>query len=169
MIEIAICQTDPHAALGPLAEIITPPETFGDRRFFTDAIIASGSGLAPVFHTNRVAPSCLPLVVDRLERHPHAAQAFMPLDVSRYVVLVAPDTGAGAPDLGRACAVMLSGNRGILYRPGTWHMGMSVLDGPGVFAVLMWRGRTDDDVHHEIEGLRITSDNDKINQGRNVA
>lgn len=169
MIEICIPQTDPQTALGGLAEIIAPPEAFGERRFFTEAITALGAGLSPVFHTNRVAPSRLPLVVERLERHPHAAQAFMPLDVSRYVVLVAPDTGAGAPDVGKACAVLLTGNQGILYRPGTWHMGMSVLDGPGVFAVLMWRGRSDDDVLQPIEGLRITAGNAQTNPGRDLA
>lgn len=155
--------------LEPLASLIAAPDRAGERRFFDEAVTDAGPGLAPVFHTNFVVPATLPLVVERLEHHPHAAQAFVPLDVSRYVAVIAPDTGAGAPDLSLARAFILSGQYGILYRPGTWHLGATVLDRPGTFAVLMWRGRADDDVFAPTHNLRITMPDSQAAEGREVA
>ena len=59
-------------------------------------------------------------------------------EVSRYVVTVAPSDAFGRPIVAEARAFVVGGGRGIVYRCGTWHAGMSVLDRPARFAVLIW-------------------------------
>jgi len=108
-----------------------------------------------VFHTNRVPRSNLPLTVDKLEHHPHAAQAFVPLDVARYLVVVAPSDDAGQPVLEQAEAFIVPGELGVVFAPRVWHAGATVLDRDGSFAVLMWRGAADDDVFLPIAPLAI--------------
>ncbi|MGZ9810851.1 ureidoglycolate lyase [Pseudoroseicyclus sp. H15] len=134
-------------SFAPFGEFIDPPAE-GDRRHFYSAHFDPPPGQsAPVLHTNRVMHSQLPLTCDLIERHPHAAQVFLPLDVARYAVLVMPSAENGAPLPERAQAFLVPGTRGVVYRPGTWHMGATSFDQVGHFAVLMWRGgpRADDE------------------------
>jgi ureidoglycolate lyase len=98
------------------------------------------------------------LQVSLLEHHPHANQAFIPLDVSRYLVTVAPSDAAGQPILDKLESFLVPGNLGVVYRQGVWHAGASVLDRAGNFAVLMWRGAPDDDVMLPIEPVTIEMD-----------
>jgi ureidoglycolate lyase len=80
---------------------------------------------------------------------------FLPVDVDHYVVTVMP--GQDMPDPTGAVSVILPGTVGIVYRPGAWHAGMTVLDRPGHFAVLMWRGAADDDRFADIPPLTIVA------------
>jgi len=134
-------------------EVIDRPAQTGERAFYSRWL--GGAGLAPVFHVNNVPVSTMPAVVDRLERHPHAAQCFVPLDVSRYIVTVAPSLPDGSPDLTRVESFLVPGTLGVVYAPGVWHAGMSVVDRAGAFAVLMWRGANDDDVFTDISPLHL--------------
>lgn len=128
------------AAFAPYGVIMRPPEAAGTRRLFGDALTDRPEGAAPALHVNAVPHSMLPLTVARMERHPFAAQCFVPLDVTRYVVLVMPEASDGGPDAARAMGFVLPGTRGVIFHPGTWHLGATVLDRQGSFAVLMWRG-----------------------------
>ena len=74
------------AAFAPFGALIQPPQNPGDRRMFSDWLVPV-EGLTLQFHINHVLPSPLPLQLTQVERHPHAAQAFVPLDVSRYGVI----------------------------------------------------------------------------------
>lgn len=80
-----------------------------------------------------------PVKVELLERHEFSSQTFMPLDVGRWLVVVAPHAKTGGPDLTGVRAFLASGKQGVTYRPNTWHHGLTVLDRPGRFAVFMWR------------------------------
>jgi ureidoglycolate lyase len=133
---------------------VEPPAHPGDRRLYSDWL-APVPGLALQFHMNHVAPSALPLQIAQVEAHPHAAQVFLPVDVDRYVVTVMP--GGDTPDPAGAVAVVLPGTVGIVYRPGVWHAGMTVLGRSGHFAVLMWRGAADDDRFAAIPPLTLTA------------
>lgn len=136
----------PDAALfAPFGEFIDVPAQVGVRRMYSEWL-SPVSGMALQFHTNRVAASTLPLRVDRVERHPHAAQLFLPLVVSRYVVTVMAADAAGAPAPASARAFLLPPTLGVVYRTGVWHAGMTALDSDASFAVVMWRGAADDDV-----------------------
>lgn len=141
---IPLGPVDP-AAFAPFGSIVQPPADLGQRAFFSDHLHQRAEGSAPVLHVNHFAPSTLRLTVTRLERHPVASQVFIPLDVSRYLALVMPSDASGAPDPSRALAMLMPGTLGIIYSPGVWHLGATVLDRPGSFAVLMWRGGRDPD------------------------
>jgi ureidoglycolate lyase len=141
----------------PFGSFVTPPDAEGARSFYSGHLTAQAPGSAPVLHVNHVPASRLPLEVTRVECHPHAAQCFVPLDVSRYAVLVMPSDADGLPALDRARAYLLPGTTGVIYAPGVWHMGATVLDRPGHFTVLMWRGGAEpDDEFREISPLSLT-------------
>ncbi|MGB3025128.1 ureidoglycolate lyase [Paradevosia shaoguanensis] len=143
-------------SFAPFGTLIERPAAAGSRQFYSNWL--GGTGLAPVFHVNHIPPVTLPTTVGKLERHPHAAQCFVPLDVSRYLVTVAGSMGDGRPDLDAMRSYILPGSLGVIYAPGVWHAGASVLDRTGAFAVLMWRGANNDDVFIDIEPVQLISE-----------
>jgi ureidoglycolate lyase len=145
-------------AFAPYGRIVMPPETAGERQFYSYALHMRAEASAPVLHVNHVLPQALPITVDMVERHPHAAQCFFPLDVSRYVVMVMPSDQTGAPDPDRALAYLMPGSMGVIYNPGIWHLGATVIDRAGHFVVLMWRGgRLPDDAFRPIRPITLTA------------
>ena len=141
-------------AFAPFGTFIDVPAQAGERRLYSEWLSPVG-GLLPQLHTNRVAASVLPLTLDRVERHPHAAQAFVPLQVTRYVITVMASDAAGRPDPASARAFLMPRTLGVIYRVGTWHAGITVLDDEASFAVLMWRGAPDDDLFATIPPLIV--------------
>ena len=131
-------------AFAPFGAFLEPPADIGGRAMFSDWL-EPVEGRAQHYHLNRAPTTSLPVVVERVECHPHAAQLFLPVGVSRYLVTVMPSDEVGAPDPTRALAFVVPGTMGVAYHPGTWHAGISVLDGGASFAVMMWRGGDDDD------------------------
>ncbi len=127
-------------AFAPYGQLVLPPSEPGKRLFFSDTLQAHPPASAAVLHVNHVAASSLPLDVSGIERHPHAAQCFFPIDVSRYAVLVFPSDADGHPLRERGLAFLMPGTVGVIFNPNVWHLGATVLDRPGHFAVLMWRG-----------------------------
>jgi ureidoglycolate lyase len=81
-----------------------------------------------------------------MERHRYSTQTFLPLDVERYVVVVAPHSADGTPDMRQARVFVVPSDTGISYGADTWHHPMIVLDRPGCFAVLLWRDGTSNDI-----------------------
>ncbi len=142
-------------SFAPFGEVIRQPAEAGERRFFSEFLGSENPACRPVFHTNLVKPASLPHRVNRLEQHPHANQAFVPLDVSRYLVVVAPSNNEGQPLLDGMEAFLVPGHLGVIYRAGVWHAGASVLDRSGSFAVLMWRGAEDDDVFLDVPATSL--------------
>ncbi len=142
----------------PYGSFVEPPPVAGQRAFFSDHLVPRAEASAPVLHVNHVAPSALPLTVTRLERHPHAAQIFIPLSVSRYVTLVMPSDANGEPLPDQALGFLMPGTVGVVYHPGVWHAGATVLDATGHFAVLMWRGAANDDEFCTIPSLQLSAD-----------
>lgn len=140
-------------AFAPYGQFITRPAAHGQRQFYSDTLPVAG--LSPVLHTNFNRPTPLPATIGKLERHPHAAQAFIPLDVARYIVTVCPALADGSPDLDRVLSFAMPGTEGVIYARGVWHAGASVLDCDGSFAVLMWRGQANDDEIIEISPLTL--------------
>jgi len=81
-----------------------------------------------------------------MERHRHSSQTFFPLDVARYVVIVAPRGAHEKPDMSRARAFLVPGDTTITYAADCWHHPMIALDRPACFSVLMWRDGTPNDM-----------------------
>ena len=113
------------------------------RTYLSDTL-ANGRAHAPVsLAIATVVPKAtFPLDVKVLERHEHSSQTFIPLHVSRYLVLATLDAPGGGPDLSRLRAFVARAGQGVTYAMGTWHHPLTVLDGPASFAVLMWRDGT---------------------------
>ncbi|SEQ40435.1 ureidoglycolate lyase [Devosia sp. YR412] len=158
--QLRIRQDISDETFAPFGTLITRPAEAGQRQFYSDWLGSASSGLAPVFHVNRIEPVRLPGRLDKLEKHPHAAQAFVPLDVSRYLVTVAPSLASGQPDLSAVAVFELPSTLGVIYGRNVWHGGASVLDRTGSFAVLMWRGAADDDVFLPIPAIEILPSDD---------
>ena len=146
-------EPDP-VAFASYGALIEGPSLHGDRRLYSDWL-APVPGLRLQFHINSVAKSDLPVTLDRIERHPNAAQVFIPLNVGRYLVTVMPCKESGRPDPAGALSMVLPGTVGVVYRSGCWHAGVTVIDRDAQFAVLMWRGAEDDDVFEEVPPFTI--------------
>lgn len=95
-------------------------------------------GARPVLTLIRVAPRQVPLEVTMMERHPHSSQTFIPMKVTRYLVIVAPKQPDGGPDLAAIRAFVVTADQGVSYHPDTWHHGLAVIDDEGEFTVLTW-------------------------------
>jgi ureidoglycolate lyase len=80
----------------------------------------------------------LPLRIDALERHEFSSQTFVPIEIGRWLIVVAPSAAPGRPDAKRAQAFLASPRQGISYRPDTWHSGLHVFDKVARLAVFMW-------------------------------
>ncbi len=74
-----------------------------------------------------------PITLDMVERHPEGSQAFLPMNLTPFVVVVAPDEG-GTP--GRPRAFITTPGQGVNYARGTWHGVLTPLHTPGLFAVV---------------------------------
>ena len=147
-------RAEPLTALqfAPFGDVLRNDDGATRRKFYPDAT-RTGDGAGELrFSVSRVEPVPEPLSIVRLERHPFAAQTFIPLEVSRWVVIVAPDLPDGSPDIARLRAFIAAPGTGVSYRRGTWHHGTTVLDATAQFGVVMWRRTThDDDEFYDLE------------------
>ena len=132
-------------AFAPFGQVIVAPEKPG--RAFLGSLIENRRDAAALdFSLTHTAASALPFEAKLMERHPLSSQAFLALDVARFLVIVAPTIEDG-PDMSRAQAFIGSAGQALVYAPGTWHHGMVALDHPGRFAIIMWcaeDGRNDE-------------------------
>ena len=125
------------AAFAPFGQLLEQPAS-GSRDDYVGKIEADQTGRRANLAVIRATPRPLPLHIDAMERHPHSSQAFMPLAVERYLVLVCPSQADGEPDLDRLEAFICRGGQGINYNRGTWHHPMTTIGAPGTFTMLMW-------------------------------
>jgi ureidoglycolate lyase len=90
-----------------------------------------------------------PLTSELMERHEFSSQTFIPVDVGRWLIVVAPHAAPGknegGPDMAEARAFIADGTTGVTYKANTWHHGLTTLDKPGRFAVFMWKAGTRDE------------------------
>lgn len=78
-------------------------------------------------------PRALPYEFALVERHPEGSQAFLPMTMSPFLVIVARDED-GVP--GRPLAFLTAPGQGINLHRGTWHGVLTPLAAPGLFAVV---------------------------------
>ena len=105
----------------------------------------------------RASPATLPLKVTDMERHAFSSQAFFPLNVEKYLVMVAPAADQNTPDITRLQAFAVAGHQGVNYNAGTWHHPLATLGQAGEFAVLMWEdgGERDTDWSKVAEDVTV--------------
>ncbi|MBV8169560.1 MAG: ureidoglycolate lyase [Alphaproteobacteria bacterium] len=126
-------------AFAPFGDVIDVPSEPG-RTYYDDALGNLRPGAQPSLSLAVKAETPdRPLKAEMLERHEFSSQTFVPIDVARWLIVVAPHAAAGGPDFAGLKAFIATGQQGVTYKPNTWHPGLTVLDKPGRFAVFMWR------------------------------
>jgi ureidoglycolate lyase len=83
--------------------------------------------------------------ITALERHAHSTQSFLPIKAGRWPVLVAPTAADGTPDMLGARAFVAGPEDAICIGRNVWHAGLTVLDQPAEFGMLMWKADAGDD------------------------
>ncbi|SMO57968.1 ureidoglycolate lyase [Thalassovita litoralis] len=78
-------------------------------------------------------PRRLPYVLDLVERHPDGSQAFIPMSMDEWLVIVASDLN-GIPTGIRA--FLAAPGQAINFHRNTWHGVLTPLHAPGLFAVV---------------------------------
>lgn len=127
-----------------------------DRYHDLATVDVSGNCGRPVVSIVHARPLALPLRVHTMERHPLGSQAFIPLNDSRFLVIVAV---AGDPPGARALRAFISdGRQGINYRRGTWHHPLIALDHETDFLVVDRDGPGDncEETHFEHEDITVS-------------
>jgi len=100
----------------------------------------------------KAEPRTLPYQLDLLERHPEGSQAFIPMSMTEWLVIVAADEGATP---GRIEAFIAAPGQGINLHRGTWHGVLTPLHEPGLFAVIDRIGTTPNLQEFPLEVPRI--------------
>jgi ureidoglycolate lyase len=109
------------------------------RRGLVDELQNARPEARPHLDFARVAARSLPITTTVMERHIFSSQSFVPVDVARYLVVVAPDAAGGGPDMARARVFEASGRQSVTYRAGVWHHPLTPLDRDGLFAIVSFR------------------------------
>lgn len=119
-------------------------------RFHDRAQVDVGDGRAGI-SLFRSELRALPYQLDLIERHPLGSQAFIPMSMDGFLVVVAGD------DLVPQAFVTAPGE-GINFHRGTWHGVLTPLSGPGLFAVIDRIGDGANlEEHHFDRPYRITA------------
>src|SRR5215470_15461495 len=142
-----VCEPLAAAAFAPFGQVIERPADFG-RVYFSDSLANGRSAARPSLSLTRSRPLCATrLEATRMERHEFSSQSFLPLDVERYLVIVAPHGADGKPNSSRLQAFLARGDQGVTYGMNVWHHPLAALDRAGQFAVFMWLdgGRGDEE------------------------
>lgn len=110
-----------------------------------------GRALVNIFETQ---PYALPLRVAMLERHPLGSQAFVPMDGSSFLVVVAPAGDAVRVEDVRA--FVTDGRQGVNYARGVWHHPLVVTQRVANFVVVDrgGAGHNCDEIHLP-DGVRL--------------
>jgi ureidoglycolate lyase len=132
-------------AFAPFGDVIDMPAEAG-RFYHDDALGDRRPAASPSLSIALKAPTeDRPLGSQEMERHEFSSQTFIPIDVGRWLIVVAPHAAQGGPDMENARAFVADGIKGVTYRANTWHHGLTTLDRPGSFAVFMWKAGTADE------------------------
>ncbi len=146
-------------AFAPYGDVLTPPQDPG-RTYFEEALANARPGARPSLSLVHRVPLEQPLLQsDLIERHEFSSQSFVPLDVSRWLIVVCPHAAGGGPDVAKAVAFVAGPGQGVTYRANTWHHGLTVLDRAARFAVFMWRdGGPSDEEFVKVSPFTVTVD-----------
>lgn len=125
-------------AFAPFGHVLTLPAGPGRVDYSPFNQNLRGAAAEVCFRTSLTPPTDLPLTTRTMERHEFSSQAFLPVEVARYLVLVAPHDTDGRPDPNGLRLFLAAGDQGICYAANVWHHPMTVLDRPATFATVMF-------------------------------
>lgn len=92
------------------------------------------------------APSSFPLRIGHLERHRLSSQLFMPIDLSRLLVVVCHSSAEGTPDLSTLTAFAAGPSQAVQYGKGVWHAPLHLADRNGTYLAVRYCRAIDDDL-----------------------
>ena len=124
-------------SFAPFGQVLTAPANNTREDFAAKVENDRPASARPNLALIAASPARFPLEINCLERHAHSNQAFLPIDVPEYLVVVCGDDGHGRPDLQTLRAFRVSGRTGVNYNRGTWHHGMTTIGDRGTFAMLV--------------------------------
>jgi len=132
-------------AFAPFGDVIDMPATAG--RFYYDDALGNLRPTAQASLSVALKAPTLerPIKSQEMERHEFSSQTFIPVEVGRWLIVVAPHAAKGGPDMAAARAFIADGSVGVTYKANTWHHGLTTLDRPGSFAVFMWKAGSKDE------------------------
>src|ERR1700757_788067 len=86
-------------AFAPFGDVIDVPKQAG-RTYYEDALGNLRSHAKPSLSmTFRLPTPDRPLKSEMMERHEFSSQTFVPVDVARWLIVVAPHAAQGGPDM----------------------------------------------------------------------
>ena len=130
------------AAFAPFGDVVEAPAGPG-RAYFESSLGNLRPNAQPrLWVLTKLPVPGLPLEITSLERHEFSSQSFVPIEIGRWLIVVAPHAPQGGPDVLRARAFM---RQGVSYRPNTWHSGLNVFYKPARLTVFMWLDGTSAD------------------------
>ncbi|MFL5330683.1 MAG: ureidoglycolate lyase [Gemmataceae bacterium] len=142
-------------AYRPFGDVLSADQGFGARK--------ANGGTADLFERLSVVENCRPgtasenwkiyrcspfrvrpVQVMELEKHPSSGQLFVPMgNAGRYLVVVA--RGDASPDLQTLKVFVATNTQAITYKPGIWHLPMTVLDCVSDMLSLVYEDGSDGD------------------------
>ena len=142
-IKIRPITAEAFAPYGDVIEVAGTPDKIINQglcgRFHDRARMAFGTDGRAGISLFQAELRALPLTLDMVERHPEGSQAFLPMSMDGFLVIVAPDDN-GTP--GTPLAFMTNPGQGVNYLPNTWHGVLTPMAGSGLFAVIDRIGET---------------------------
>ena len=152
---------EPLAAepFAPFGEVLAIPEPTG-RTYFDRALFNLRPSARPGLSLSRKEDlSSLPLAARQMERHEFSSQSFVPIEVGRWLVVVAPPAREGGPDMRDARAFLAGPRHGVTCGANVWHHPLTILDRPAAFAVYMWLdgGKKDEEIFALPASVTITA------------
>ena len=128
-----------HAAFAPFGDVLdvtgSPDKMINQGmcgRYHDRASLDFADGTAGISLFKAEARS-FPIILDMMERHPEGSQAFIPMSMDPFVVVVASDDN-GQP--GQPRAFVTAAGQGVHYHRNTWHGVLTPLHEPGMFTVV---------------------------------
>ena len=125
-------------AFAPFGDVVEPPAKPGRAYFETSLGNLRPTAQPRLWILRKLPVAGLPLQIRSLERHRFSSQSFVPIDIGPWLVVVAPHSPHGGPDVGRALAFLPGPQQAVSYKPDTWHSGLNVFERPARLSVFMW-------------------------------
>lgn len=126
------------AAFAPFGEVLVHTGEAKKQQPITGAFDRTADAPVPSLALLRIdEPHSLPVVIDRLERHPFSAQSFLPTQGGRCLIVVCDTAADGSPDVASTKAFIAATGQGITYKRNVWHRSVTALEAPSQFAIVM--------------------------------
>lgn len=125
------------ANFSPYGQLVAPSEAYG-RQSFSAGLSHDHRPVA--LSTTHVRAVQLPITIEQIERHPFSSQTFVPMEVSRWVVVVSV-----SPELSDLRGFIVGPGVGVTIGRGIWHYQLTALDSDATFVVLMWKDQSTDE------------------------